>query len=311
MLVAPALFSMAVFVVIFLLVSCAGLWLLRPTGDQQRAISRLRQLADEASAPPARRPTHGNWGKGLLLSLGAFVLSNKKNRVDGLREQLLRAGYLRSSAPAIFIGVKLSIMIGLAILFTLLPLGLGLLSWRHVPLAALSGCVAGMLGSSWWLSAQVKARQRLILRALPDALDMLVLCLESGLSFNAGIQNVADELQAVHPTLSLEMNIIQREIQLGLSAGTAFKKFGERCGLPDVRDLACVILQSEHFGASITKALRIYADTSRTERHMKAEEVAQKAAVKILFPTMLFIFPAIFIVLLGPAAFQIAKLFSR
>jgi tight adherence protein C len=107
------------------------------------------------------------------------------------------------------------------------------------------------------------------------------------------------------------MNIVQREIQLGLSAGEAFKKLGDRCDLDEMRNLASVLLQSERFGASVVKALRIHADSCRLERQQRAEEMAQKAAVKILFPTLLCIFPAIFIVVLGPAAYQIANMFSQ
>jgi tight adherence protein C len=127
----------------------------------------------------------------------------------------------------------------------------------------------------------------------------------------AAAQRVAGELQVVHPVLGSELSVFQREIQLGLSPGDALKKLGERTGLDEVRDLASVLLQSERFGASVVKALRGYADSWRVERQERAEEMAQKAAVKILFPTLLFIFPAIFIVLLGPAAFQVAGLFSK
>ena len=131
------------------------------------------------------------------------------------------------------------------------------------------------------------------------------------MTLNAAIQRVTDELRIAHPALGLEMAIVQREIQLGLSVGIALRKFADRCGLSDVRELAIVLQQSERYRASLTKALRAYAENSRIERQQKAEERAQKAAVKILYPTLLCIFPAIFIVVLGPAAFQIAKLFVR
>jgi tight adherence protein C len=157
----------------------------------------------------------------------------------------------------------------------------------------------------------VRKRQQALRQALPDALDMLVLCLEGGVSMLSAFQRVTSEVQVVHPLLGYEMNIMQREIQLGLSTGEAWKKMGERCGLDDVRDLACVLLQSERFGASVVKALRTYAESWRLERQQHAEETAQKAAVKIIFPTLLCIFPAIFIVLLGPAAFQMAALFAK
>jgi tight adherence protein C len=135
--------------------------------------------------------------------------------------------------------------------------------------------------------------------------------LEGGISLVAAIQRVAEELQSVHPELGAEINLLQREIQLGLSPGEALKKLAQRCGLEEVRDLASTILQSEQYGASVAKMFRTYADSYRIERQQRAEEMAQKAAVKILFPTLLFIFPAIFIVLLGPAAFQMAKIFAR
>jgi tight adherence protein C len=184
-------------------------------------------------------------------------------------------------------------------------------SGAKVWLCALAGGAIGMLTPSFWLSARVRKRQRLLHYALPDALDMLVLCLEGGVSLNAAIQRVTDELQIAHPLLAVEMNIVQREMQLGLTAGEALRKFGDRCGLLGVQDLALVLLQSERYGASVTKALRGYVECARVERRQEAEETAQKAAVKILFPTMLCIFPAIFVVVLGPAAFQMAKLFAR
>jgi tight adherence protein C len=148
-------------------------------------------------------------------------------------------------------------------------------------------------------------------RGVADMLDMLVLCLEGGVSMTAAMQRVTGELHWAHPLLAGEMNIVQRKIALGMSPGEALKQFGDRCALEEVRDLAAVLLQSERFGASVVKALRIHADTSRQERQQRAEEKAQKASVKILFPTLLCIFPAIFIVLLGPAAFQIVAMFSK
>jgi tight adherence protein C len=168
-----------------------------------------------------------------------------------------------------------------------------------------------MIAPGLWLEQQVAKRHRLLRHSLPDALDMLVLCLEGGVSMTAAFQRVTSELKIVHPVLGAEMSIMQREIQLGLSAGEALKKLAERCGLSEVRDLANVWLQSERFGASMVKTLRIHAETGRQDRQMQIEEQAQKAAVKILFPTLLCIFPAIFIVLLGPAAYQIAALFQR
>jgi tight adherence protein C len=153
-------------------------------------------------------------------------------------------------------------------------------------------------------------RQSIFRRALPDALDVLVICLEGGLSLPGSIRRVSHELRTTHPLLASELNIVQREIQLGRSAGESLHQMGLRTDLEEVRTLASVITQAERFGASLVKSLRVHADTLRQTRQQRAEEMAQKAAIKILFPTLLFIFPAIFVVILGPAAFQIMEAMS-
>ena len=120
---------------------------------------------------------------------------------------------------------------------------------------------------------------------------------------------MASELQSAHPVLARELSIVQRQMQLGRTAGEALRQFANRADLEEIRSLASVIIQAEKFGASLTKALRVHADALRQKRMFSAEEMAQKAAVKILFPTILCIFPGIFIVLLGPAAIQIREMF--
>jgi len=170
--------------------------------------------------------------------------------------------------------------------------------------------IFGLIGPSFWLDRRKKFRQTNFRRALPDALDVLVICLEGGLTLQGAMRRVATELRAAHPVLAQEMNIVQREIQMGRSAGEALRQFADRCDLEEVRSLASVVLQSERYGASLGKALRVHAESLRIKRLQYAEEMAQKAAVKILFPTLLCIFPAIFIVILGPAAYQIAAMFS-
>jgi tight adherence protein C len=183
--------------------------------------------------------------------------------------------------------------------------------WPKILLAGSAGAAVGLIAPSFFLSSQIKKRQRKLRHAFPDALDILVLSIEGGASVNAAITWVTEEIRSVQPILGAEMTIVQREIQLGLSPGEAFQSFADRCGLDEARELAVALLQSERYGASVAKALRSYADTARQDRQLWAEEVAQKAAVKIVFPMLLCIFPAIFIVLLGPAAQQMTRLFAR
>jgi tight adherence protein C len=289
--------------------------LMKTFAHTRRVISRLRDLRSEQSPAPSEAPPESARRRGLsgsiMPAIGSVILRGQEKRVAYLETQFVQAGLLKPYVLPAFFGVKLLLMVSLAILGGLCPYLCGLVSWRWVPFSSLFACSVGMFAPNAWLYHRVKKRQALLGSAIPDALDMLVLCMEGGVSFPAAFQRVIAELQIIHPVLGAELNIVQREIELGLSAGEALKQMGERCGLEEVRDLASLILQAEFSGASVVKALRTHADCSRQERHERASETAQKAAVKVLFPTLLFIFPAIFVVLLGPAAFQIARMFTR
>jgi tight adherence protein C len=309
MTLSPQLAALFVFAVVFTGIGMLGYFLtVRAVGVERRALFRLRELGAPVPTEPARTM---DWASQALPRLGALAASTQKAHLATLRNKLLYAGYFRADAPLIFLGVKLLLVLVLPLGAALVGFFLPPVTWQKVACLAAAGCVVGMFGPYVWLSWKVNRRQGQLRTAIPDALDLLVLCLEGGISFGAAVQRVTDELQVVHPVLGLEMNIVQREMQLGLSAGDALRKFADRCGLADVRDLALVLLQSERFGASVAKALRTFTDAARTERQQRAEEMAQKAAVKVLFPTLLCIFPAIFIVLLGPAAYQISRLFAR
>jgi tight adherence protein C len=306
--------SMIVFLAVFGVISAVGFFLfLRARGDRKRALGRLRELGDNGpSAPAEPKAAVGDLMGGFLPKFGAMLFqSNSENRVNPLKQQLLHAGFYRPNAAEIVMGAKAILMVVLPFLVAAIPYFLGHLSWMKAIVISISASAAGMIIPGLWLDAQVRKRQRALRQALPDALDMLVMCLEGGVSMTAAFQRVTGEMQVVHPCLGAELNIIQREIAMGLSIGESIKKMGERCGLDDLRELASVLIQSERYGASAAKTLRTHAETWRQERQSRIEEQAQKAAVKILFPTLLCIFPAIFIVLLGPAAMQMANLFSK
>jgi tight adherence protein C len=285
-------------------------WLLRLLHrDDRQAQARVRELAAPGSKPPSRLNL-GELARAKLPAVGAPLLPADETQRTRLQERLYQAGVYGRHSLAVFLGAKMLLIalgIGLGLVVTalkLLPASQGLL------LTAAAGGAA-LVAPGVWLDARKKKRQSALRRGLPDALDMLVLCLEGGVSLTAAVQRVTAELQTAHPLLGAELNIVQREMLLGLSAGAALQKFGQRADLEDVRNLASVLLQNERFGASVTRALRTHADVLRQQRQQRAEELAQKAAVKILFPTLLCIFPAIFIVILGPAAFQLIAIFSR
>jgi tight adherence protein C len=311
MLTGSPLVSMSAFLLVFLAICTAAYFaFFRRYGDAARASARLRELsADNEPALPT--PGWSDWSRSLLPRLGASVSPGREDRVEQLKAQLTRAGLYQSGAVQMFWGVKLASVVVLSIVFGVVPFVFGLLTLPWALCASTLGSTLGLLGPSVWLNWCVGRQQSELRHGLPDFLDMLVLCLEGGMSLTAALPKVVSEMLQVHPALGRELTITQQTVNMGLSTGDALKQCGERCGLKEINDLAVVVLQSERFGASLVKTLRMHADAYRQERHQWAEEMAQKASVKVLFPMLLFIFPAIFIVLLGPAALQMAQLFAK
>jgi tight adherence protein C len=278
------------------------------SGRKNRLETRLDELSGKSEVI-LDRETVVQFARTALPRMGAPLVPDNPETRTKLQARLLHAGLYSRQAMALFLGMKVLLMIGPA----LLGLAAGMLGL--VPIAngvvfgALLGAL-GMVGPSFWLDKRKAARQTRFRRALPDALDVLVICLEGGLSLPGAFRRVASELRTAHPILATELNIVQREIQLGRSPGEALRQFGERSDLEEIRSLAAVVIQAERFGASLVKALRVHADTLRVKRIQHAEEMAQKAVVKIIFPTILCIFPAMVLVVVGPAVIQVIEMFA-
>ncbi|MCE9546736.1 MAG: type II secretion system F family protein [Planctomycetia bacterium] len=235
-----------------------------------------------------------------LPRMGAVLMPDDEAQLSKLKRQLQQAGLYQQHSSAIFLGVKFLCMV-IPMLVGLALFGLQLLSF---PIAILIGTFVGLLGTiipTIWLKGRKAKRQKVLRRSLPDALDVIVICLEGGLSLPAAFSRVASELHDAHPLLASEMAIVQREIQLGRSTGEALSQFADRFDAEELRGLSSVIIQAERFGASITKALRVHADSLRQKRYRFAEELAEKAPVKLIFPTVLCIFPALYIIMMGTA----------
>lgn len=274
-------------------------------GDQQRRVrTRLAELS-QASAPqqvPAQRVTKAL--RETLPKMGKPLLPTDEQQQTQLKSRLVQAGLYHPQALPVFLGVKMALI--LAPVMTGLLLGTaGLFPTQIGLMIGACASIGGMIFPSFWLDSRRKNRQCQLRRALPDALDLQVICMEAGLSLRAALQRVTTELQTVHPLLAFEMKIVQREVQLGHPLGDALRSFGVRADLDDISNLAAAIKNAERFGASMVKTLHSFSDTLRIRRQQAAEEQAQKAGTKILFPTLLFIFPAIFLVILGPAAIQL------
>ncbi len=153
----------------------------------------------------------------------------------------------------------------------------------------------------------ISKRQREIVRALPDALDLMVICVESGLGLDMTFKRVGNEVRSLSPHLSDEFTLVNQEIRAGRPRDEAYAGLTRRTGVPEIHNLMTILTQTSRFGTSVAKALRVHADAMRIQRRQRAEEIAAKAAVKLIFPLIFFIFPAMFVVLLGPAAIRMYK----
>jgi tight adherence protein C len=278
-------------------------------GRATRLSARLRKLSGKEEAP-ANSKSMSQLAMSVLPKMGVAIIPSSEEQRSELQTRLIHAGYYGRQALVIFLGLKMLLTIGPAVIglmagmVGIIPISYGVI------FGAILG-ITGMIGPSFWLDRRKSERQMAFRRALPDAMDVLVICLEGGLSLTGAIRRVASELRTAHAGLAMELQIVQREMQLGRTAGEALRQFAERCDLEEIRSLASVINQSERFGASLVKALRVHAETLRGKRLQMAETMAQKAAIKILFPTLIFIFPGIFLVILGPAVVQLIEMFSR
>ncbi|WP_397475028.1 type II secretion system F family protein [Pusillimonas sp.] len=254
-----------------------------------------------------------NWRAGMARFLrrigGAIPLFSAAQRIE-VAQKLVAAGF--RSAQALMIMAALSLLSALAMLSAAIVLG-----WPHFGDhlvyklgSALAALYVGTLLPRLVLDRLVVHRQRAIARSLPDALDLLVICTNSGLGLNSAIHRVAEELEHVAPELSDELRLTSSELQLSSDVPTVLERLAERTRLPAMRSLVGTLVQSRQYGTAITQALRVLARTERTARMMRLEEAAAKLSVKITMPMMLFILPTVLIVAAGPAILSLMDVFS-
>lgn len=232
------------------------------------------------------------------------VMPKNAEELSKLNLKLSNAGFRQENASSIFLASK-TIM---AILFTIVGL---IYTWgrgddlQHIAGWTVCLLAAGFMGPNLWLRMAADRRGEQVRNGLPDSLDLLVISVESGLALDAAIQRVGDEMKNVHPILSEEFQIAALETQMGIPRAESLNNMAARTGVAEVKSLVSIVNQAERFGTSIASALRNQADALRVKRKQAAEERAQKTTVKLMVPLIMFIFPAIFIVLAGPAALRL------
>jgi tight adherence protein C len=239
-----------------------------------------------------------------------FDLRRDGATIRRLQAKLTQAGIYSERAIPLFLGVKLGGLLVLPILILFLLWG------KTSQTSLLMGipiilCTLGYVLPNFILNRIIKARQQKIKESLPDALDLLVVCVEAGQGLDAAIKRVSEDLQSSNPVISQELILVNLEIMAGLERQQALKNLGERTGVEELISLCNVLIQSERFGTSIAQALKTQSDYMRTARRQRLEGLAAKTPVKLVFPMLLFIFPAIMVVLLGPAIIRLSEFFSK
>lgn len=245
-----------------------------------------------------------------LPKMAVRLLPDDQKKRSQLHARLMQAGIYAPQALAAF-QISKPLLAGLPTVAAIVACYFGYVSLRGALVCTAVSCALGIGLPGFWLDCRRRRRHAALSRSLPDAIDLMVACVEGGLSLDGAIQRVTDELKIAHPVLAGEMSVVTKQMEFGSSADVAIQDFADRTGLDAIQTLSALVQQARRYGTGIAEALRSHAEMIRTKRELIAEELAQKAAVKIMFPTLLFIFPSIFVVLAGPAAIQLHETFAK
>lgn len=275
-----------------------------------RAVERLTELKDPRKRLLEKAAGKKNDAMAKVLEKASPTLAKplqpKTQEEQGkLKQRLDHAGFRSEAAPGIFLSAK---FIGLMVGFTLAGGAMiftGLNQASMMRTVAVAGCMFYLPDIIVWFLA--RRRKLAIFLSLPDALDLMVVCVEAGLGLDQAMRKVAEEMKKSHRVISDEFSICNFQLQMGKTRRDVLQDLGTRTGVDDLRSLAAVLIQAEKFGSSVGQALRVQSDSMRTRRRQLAEEKAAKTAVQLIFPLVLFIFPGIFVVLVGPAAITMVR----
>jgi tight adherence protein C len=268
---------------------------------------RLEAIAADSGAPLSTGL--GQRIAGVLRPVERFVLPKEAER-ESTRQQLQFAGYRSPSAVTTFYGAKLALSAAMLLGWLLAANFLPHVSSGRVLFFALGASFFGMMLPGMWLDRRVKKRHKLLRDGFPDALDLLTVCVESGLGLTQALQRVADELDVSHPELAGEIAQVTAQMRAGVDREDALRGLATRTGLDDVRGLVSLLTQTLRFGTGISEALRVYSEDFRDRRMQRAEEAAAKIGTKLIFPLVLCLFPSFFVVAIGPAVIKMVEAFS-
>jgi tight adherence protein C len=297
------IFAILAFVAVFVLIGSIGVLMFY----REAALDRISQVISPRRKQKTLAETFQNTGSSIGNVVKKFenLMPKSEKEVSVIKTRMQRAGFRNENAIKVFYGCKVLLPLTLAAIAAVS--GLADLSPFFVYLIALGG---GFLAPDFWLGKRIEKRQKKLTRGLPDVLDLLVICMEAGLSLDQATARSAEELRASQPEICDELAVVVLEQRAGRARSEAWKTMSDRTGVECLRNLVSMLVQTEQFGTSIAKMLRVHSDTLRVQRVQLVEEMAGKTSVKLVFPLVLFIFPALFLVTLGPAAIMMADSFK-
>ena len=297
--------TIAVVVLAALIVGMTFVLVVIPPDDPARErLNRLWRDAKSAVPSISFRQRQQERAQRVLEDVGKFVPTSRKD-LSRISFLMIRAGYRKPEAVIAFHGAKIvcAIVLPATIYFT------GVYQFNPILLFALAG-LGGYLVPDFWLTSRIRGRQARIVKGMPDALDLLTVCVEAGLGLDQSIFRVSQEMQITCPELSEELKLMNMEARLGKGRAEAMRDLGTRTGVDDMKTAVAMLIQTDRFGTDLAKSLRVHSETMRMKRRQRAEEKANKASVKMVPVLVFFIFPAMFVVILGPALIQAIRTFN-
>ncbi len=249
------------------------------------------------------------WINTVLGPVSKYILPQEEIERSKISARLVHAGFRSPTALQTYYAVKIVAALVLPMLFLFIAQWFPELSTGRELFYALLASAVGLIGPGMVLDRLLENRLKKLRHAFPDALDMLVVCVEAGLGMSQAIQRVADELAVSHPELAIELSLVNAEIRAGVDRVVALKNLAERTGLEDIKGLVSLLVQTLRFGTSIAESLRVYSDEFRDKRMQKAEEAAAKIGTKLIFPLIFFMFPGFFVIAVGPAMIGLISVF--
>lgn len=243
--------------------------------------------------------------------ISQWVIPRSDEERSRIRKQLIHAGFRSPTAQQNYYAIKVLLMVTLPVIALIATRWLpDLTNFQVLLYAGIAGGI-GLIGPSYALDKLLENRLRKLRVAFPDALDLLVVCVESGLGLSAALQRVADEIGVSHPELATELSLVNAEIRAGVERPRALRNLADRTGLDDIRGLVSLLVQTMRFGTSVADALRVYSEEFRDRRMQKAEEQAAKISTKLIFPLVFCLFPSFFTVAIGPAVIRLIAVFQH